>query len=87
MKTLEQNCVCGKAMADDVCSDANCRYNVALISAYETAALDAITGGKTMGQMLRSFPANTPKDELQKYGEAYDRLRKEGMIGTSKTRA
>ena len=71
-----------------MCSDANCRYNVALISAYETAALDAITCGKTMGQMLRSLPANTPKDELQRYGGAYDKTAtgKEGMIGTSKTR-
>ena len=51
------------------------RSNAPAISAYEVAALEAITAGRTMGAMLRLLPANTPKEELQRYATAYSTLR------------
>jgi hypothetical protein len=45
------------------------------ISKYEAAALEAITENKSMGQMLRELPSDTPKEELQKYSRAYAELR------------
>ena len=45
------------------------------ITKYERVALDAITSGKGMGQMLRELPASTPREELQKYAKAYDQAR------------
>jgi len=40
------------------------------MSNYESAAMNAISSGKGMGQMLRELPASTPKEELQRYGPA-----------------
>lgn len=57
-------------MADDICSDENCEYNVPEISRHEQAALDAISAGIGMGEMLRSLPEDTPKHELQKFANA-----------------
>jgi hypothetical protein len=45
------------------------------ITQYEQVALEAITNNKSMGQMLRELPSNTPKNELQKYSKAYAELR------------
>ena len=72
----EQTCACGEPMRGGVCSDPECRYNVPRVTKYEIAALDAITAGRTMADMLQLLPANTPKDELQRYSSAYADLRR-----------
>jgi integrase len=41
------------------------------VNRYEQAAQDALKSNKTLGQMLRDLPAQTAKDDLQKYSEAY----------------
>ena len=74
-KTRNQTCACGTAMLDNVCSNPDCRYNVPQITTYEQTALDAITAGRTMGQMPRELPADTSKGELQQYAKRYDKLR------------
>ena len=51
-------------------------WNVAAVSKYEQAALDAITRGESMGRMAALALANAPKEVLQKYSRAYDALRR-----------
>ena len=72
----EQTCACGEPMRGGVCSDPECRYNVPRVTKYEIAALDAISAGRSMADMLQLLPANTPKDELQRYSSAYADLRR-----------